>query len=86
MLTVIDEAKAGDVLARVTVLLSRGQFEEGKKLFLDSSAQLPKHISLEGFGNLAFYERDLQNAVNHYEAAIALKPERVIDSPDTSAS
>src|SRR5438552_850465 len=39
---------------------------------------MPEAMRLEGLGNVAFYERDLQDAVNHYEAAIALQPDRVI--------
>ena len=74
----LDEVKSSDLLAEMASLLSGGRFDEAKRLFSANERQLPEAMRSEGLGDQAFYQRDLQAAVNHYEAAIRLKPDRVI--------
>jgi len=74
----LDEGKSSGLLTEMVALLSRGCLDEARRLFLDNEQQLPASMRSEGLGNLAFYQRDLQAAVDHYEAAIRLRPDRVI--------
>ena len=74
----IDEEVARVIVAEVTSLSSAGRIYDGERLFLENVDQLPEALRLECLGNLYFYKRDLQTAVDHYEAAIVLAPERVI--------
>jgi tetratricopeptide (TPR) repeat protein len=45
----------------------------GYKLFTGQSAQMPESMREEGLGNLAFYDRHLQEAANHYERRLRLE-------------
>jgi tetratricopeptide (TPR) repeat protein len=74
----IDEAQARSILGAAVALLSKGRVEEGKKLLQDSLDSMPETIRLESLGDIAFYERNMQQAVDHFEAALRLDPERVI--------
>ena len=74
----IDEAQARSVLRAAVALLSKGCVEEGKKLLQDSLDSMPETIRLESLGDIAFYERKMQQAVDYFEAALRLDPECVI--------
>jgi tetratricopeptide (TPR) repeat protein len=71
----LDQAKV--VRDSVTKLFSQGEVDAGLRLLKEAGA-LPQHIELECLGNLHFYKRELQKAVDSYERAIALQPEYAI--------
>ncbi len=58
----------------ITRSFATGDFEHGMKLFEEARSELPEVIQLECLGNLYFYQRQFQDAVNKYEAAIKIDP------------
>jgi len=58
----------------VTQLLARGEIDAGMKL-LKEAGPLPQFIELECIGNMHFYKRELQKAVEAYERAITIQPD-----------
>jgi tetratricopeptide (TPR) repeat protein len=55
---------------QITRLLSMGQLQEGAEAIECSKSTLPLPVFLECVGNLHFYKRELQQAVNKYEEAM----------------
>lgn len=71
-MTNISDAKA--VRDGVTKLLAQGDIDAGMKL-LKEAGPLPEFVKLECIGNVHFYKRELQKAVEAYERAIAMQPD-----------
>ncbi|WP_424774404.1 hypothetical protein, partial [Novosphingobium sp.] len=65
-------ADAKIALTEITNILSSGQIEEGKAKLLNASPAWPEVLRLEGYGNLAFYERKFQKAIEFYEKSIEI--------------
>jgi len=61
----------------ITALFSQGCFEEGMSR-LGSVSHMSQVVELECLGNLHFYKRELQIAVEKYEAAISIDPTYMI--------
>jgi tetratricopeptide (TPR) repeat protein len=61
----------------VTSLFAKGEFDEGLRR-LRSAGHIPKVVELECVGNMHFYKRELQLAIEKYEAAIAIDAEYMI--------
>ena len=61
----------------ITVLFSQGRFEDGMST-LGGASQMPQVVKLECLGNLHFYKKELQMAVDKYEAAISIDPTYMI--------
>lgn len=74
-MTADDACKVRDVIIDH---LSQGRAAEGERVLAENSDSLPEHVRLECQGVVHFYKRQLQDAVNCFEAAIALAPEVVI--------
>jgi tetratricopeptide (TPR) repeat protein len=74
----IDEAQARSILEAALALLSKGRIEEGKALLQGSLDGMPETVRLESLGDIAFYERNMQQAVDYFQAALELGPERDI--------
>ena len=62
----------------VLSLLSLGGFTEVEKLFLEWKGSLPANVILECEGHIAFFHNHLQSAVDKYEQAILIAPDRII--------
>jgi tetratricopeptide (TPR) repeat protein len=75
MMNSAEASKARDVLIS---RLSSGRIEEGIAFFEGNSTQLPEWIRLECLGNIKFYQRDIREAIEFYEAATLLAPEHAI--------
>lgn len=61
----------------LTKLFEDGAFDEGRKK-MEAHGDLPLVVRLECEGNLRFYMRNLQGAIDKYEAAIRVNPEYLI--------
>jgi tetratricopeptide (TPR) repeat protein len=59
-----------DEYARITGLLSAGQIQEGTEAIERAKSTLPLPVFLECMGNLHFYKREIQQALNKYEEAM----------------
>jgi tetratricopeptide (TPR) repeat protein len=59
-----------DEYARITGLLSSGHIQEGAEAIERAKSALPMPELLECVGNLHFYRRELQLALNKYEEAM----------------
>ncbi|CAJ0817759.1 tetratricopeptide repeat protein [Ralstonia flaminis] len=57
----------------VTQLFSQGDFEAGVTL-LQKTESIPRFVELECIGNMHFYKRELQKAIESYELAISIQP------------
>jgi tetratricopeptide (TPR) repeat protein len=55
---------------KITDLLSAGQIREGAEAIERAKNSLPLPVLLECVGNLHFYKRELQHALNKYEEAM----------------
>lgn len=62
----------------VTQYFCQEKFSDGIRLLEEHESKLPAHVSLECWGNLYFYKRELQKAIDSYEAAISLSPDYLI--------
>jgi tetratricopeptide (TPR) repeat protein len=59
-----------DQYTRITDLLSEGQFFQGAEMIENARGDLPLPVFLECVGNLHFYKREFQKAIEKYEEAI----------------
>ena len=59
-----------DEYANITGLLSTGRIQEGAEAIERAKSTLPLPVLLECMGNLHFYKRELQQALNKYEEAM----------------
>jgi tetratricopeptide (TPR) repeat protein len=59
-----------DEYTKITGLLSAGQIQEGAEAIECAKSTLPLPVLLECVGNLHFYKRELQKAINKYEEAM----------------
>jgi tetratricopeptide (TPR) repeat protein len=75
MIAIDEEIKA--IRDSVTGLFEKGDFDEGVRQ-MENNAQLPQVVRLECLGNLHFYKRELQEAINKYESSILIDPEYLI--------
>lgn len=64
-----------DIYARITSLLSSGARHEGEQLIGSSRGTLSPPEYMECLGNLHFYSKAYQSAVESYEAAMESSPE-----------
>lgn len=62
----------------VLSLLSTGGFPEVEELFLKWKGDLPANVVFECEGHIAFFHDDFQNAVDKYEQAISIAPDRIV--------
>jgi len=59
-----------DEYVRITDLLSASQIREGAEAIERAKNTMPLPVLLECIGNLHFYKRELQQAINKYEEAM----------------
>jgi tetratricopeptide (TPR) repeat protein len=59
-----------DEYVKITDFLSAGQIREGAEAIERAKGTLPLPVLLECMGNLHFYKRELQQAINKYEEAM----------------
>lgn len=62
----------------VTEHFARRQFDEGARVLEERGSSLPEAVRLECLGNLHFYRKELQEAIQFYEAAIKNEPNYAI--------
>lgn len=64
----------GTTYERVTNLFVNGLYDEGLDLLEKHRRELARPVVAECLGNLCFYKRELQRAVDHYEEAMNADP------------
>ncbi|HEY1065960.1 MAG TPA: tetratricopeptide repeat protein [Pirellulales bacterium] len=67
--------KKSDAYAQITSLLTQGEASEAQRVFDAQRPNLPAEEVCEIQGNLLYYQKDYQGAVDSYESAIALNAE-----------
>lgn len=74
----ISHTDAEIFVRRLNAMLVNNQFAEAEELLAASGNELPESIKFECLGNIEFYKKSHQSAVNFYESAIKLSPLRII--------
>ncbi|HVX14149.1 MAG TPA: tetratricopeptide repeat protein [Pirellulales bacterium] len=64
-----------DEYMQITGLLSAGQIQEGEEAIKRARSALPLPVFLECVGNVHFYKREFQQAINKYEEAMHADPD-----------